>query len=183
MRIVRAAGTLACCIVLVAPVAAAQAVLSPSQPAQQSGPELQALVTVRDSVTRVRNEVARFRRDLALAAGPTVVSRAGRLTGACEGLLTAFAGARPALTVPSGAPATRRAAAETLRAQISATQAVLRSECRTGLRTEGPGTWPDSLKAWGPHRASKIEESLVEYDQAATSFARALDLEYPPKPQ
>lgn len=144
---------------------------------------MRALLTVRDSVTRVRNEIARFRRDLALAAGPTVVSRAGRLHGACEGLLAALGTTRPELTAPSGAPAQARAAAETLRTRMSSTQAVLRSECRTGLRTEGPGIWPDSLKAWGPHRTSQIEQSLVEYEQAATSFAKALDLEYPPKPQ
>lgn len=144
---------------------------------------MRALLAVRDSVTRVRTEVARFRRDLSLAAGPTVVSRAGRLTEACEGLLAAFATSRPGRDLPSGAPAPRRTAAESLRNQVVATQAVLRTECRTGLRSEGPGAWPDSLKAWGPHRTSRIEQSLVDYEKAATQYARAFDLQYPPKPR
>ena len=181
-RLVHALGAVACCIVLLAPAMAAQTVSSAAT-SEQDTPQMRSLLTVRDSVTRVRNEIARFRRDLALASGTTVVSRAGRLNTACEGLLTALANARPGLRAPSGAAAAPRAAAETLHTQMNSAQAVLRSECRTGLRTEVPGAWPDSLKAWGPHRTSRIEQSLVEYEQAATTFAKSLDLQYPPKPQ
>lgn len=167
------------CVALLAAPAESQEV---SAAATQS-PQLRALLVVRDSVTRVRTEIARFSRDLPLAGSQTVMNRARRLTAACTGLRAAFGGAVPDLRARSGAPASVRQTGEAVRAEARRASATLNAECVQGLRPEGPGTWPDSLKAWGPHRTSNIEQSLVAYERAAAAFAKASDIEFPPKAQ
>jgi hypothetical protein len=150
---------------------------------QYQNPQMQALLTVRDSVLSVRREVARFRRDLQLAGAQTVTSRARRLSSACEGLQTALRDGAPDLQSGSGASVTERRASGAMQAQIRETIQVLDGECRIGLRPEGPGAWPDSLKAWGPNRTSNVEGALSAYEGAAVRFAKAADLDFPPKGQ
>ncbi len=143
----------------------------------------QALRAVRDSAERVRGSIARFRRDLQMAGAETVLVRAQRLTQACGGLRAVFAETRPAFRVPADAsPALTRTSGELL-AEMRETDAVLERECEHGLRPDGPGAWADSLKAWGPHRTSRIERSLTAIDGATAQFARAADIDLKPHVQ
>lgn len=146
-------------------------------------PQLRALLVVRDSVARVRSEIARFRRDLSMVGSQTVVGRSRRLTAACQGLQAALTDARPALRARPSAPPPIRRASEAVQTAMRTMAATLDSECRSGLRPEGPGQWPDSLKSWGPHRTNNVEQRIVAYERAAAAFAKASDLEFPPKSQ
>lgn len=141
---------------------------------------VRALRIVRDSTERVRASIARFRRDLPMAGEQTVVSRASRLTEACVGLRTAFAQAMPMLQLPAHAREGLVAARRELVAAMRETESVLRTECERGLSAGGPGQWADSLKAWGPHRTSRIQRSLTSIDAGIAGFARAADIKLPP---
>jgi hypothetical protein len=139
-----------------------------------------ALRMVRDSAERVRGGLARFRRDLPMAGEQTVVSRAERLTRACEGLRTAFDDAVPLLRLSPGAHPGLVSAHRELLAAMRDTKPVLLRECEQGLSANGPGDWADSLKAWGPYRTSQIQRSLSSIDAGIARFARAADIKLQP---
>ena len=177
-RLFRALGIVGLCVGVIASTAVGQ---DAQAAAADMDPQLRALLAVRDSVARVRNEIARFRRDLSMVGSQTVVGRSRRLTSACQGLQAALSQARPNLRARPGAPAQVRRASEAMLDEMRAMSATLDTECRTGLRPEGPGEWPDSLKSWGPHRTNNMEQRIVAYERAAATFAKASDLEFPPK--
>jgi hypothetical protein len=177
---IRAIGVTAVAVVLFVSSADGQAV---SAGGQYQDPQLQALLTLRDSVMSVRREVARFRRDLQFAGARTVMSRARRLSGACEGLQKALRDGAPNLRPAAGASAAERRASDAVQAQIRETTKILDDECRIGLRPDGPGVWSDSLKAWGPYRTSNVEKALSAYEGAAANLAKITDLDFPPNGQ
>ena len=143
----------------------------------------QSLRAVRDSAERVRGSVARFRRDLEQAGAETVLGRAQRLTQACSGLRTVFAQTAPDFRAPANAHAALSQASRELLSEMRAMDAVLQRECERGLRSDGPGAWADSLKAWGPYRTSRIERSLTGIDRTTAQFARAADIDLKPHTQ
>ena len=156
--------------------------------AQQTEPRAasaaeQALRAVRDSVERVRGSVARFRRDLEQAGAETVLGRAQRLTRACTGLRTAFARTAPDFRAPANAHAALTKASRELLSEMREMDVVLQRECERGLRSDGPGAWADTLKAWGPYRTSRIERSLAGIDRTTAQFARAADIDLRPHTQ
>jgi hypothetical protein len=163
------------CCVMVAPLQAQQAMPETVRAAEG------ALRAVRDSAERVRAGIARFRRDLEMAGPETVVGRAQRLTQACAGMRAAFAETTPAFRAPSNASAALTRASQQLLAQMRETDDVLERECESGLRPDGSGAWADSLKAWGPHRTSRIERSLTAIDATAAGFARAAGIDLKPR--
>lgn len=166
-------------LMTVTPAAAAQiradsTAAPPSEPAR-------TLLALRDSVDRVSAELTRFQRDLQLAGGQTVVSRARRLGDACAGLRRAMVAGASVLSAGAAANAGLSDASQDLQSQLRATSRMLAQECEVGLAPEGPGVRADSLKAWGPHRTSLLQQSLNAYQRSAAGFARAAGIELKPK--
>lgn len=162
-----------------APAATAQ-VPTDSAAAPLSEPG-RTLLALRDSVDRVDAELTRFQRDLQLAGEQTVVSRARRLGAACTGLRRAMADGAPVLSGFAAANEALTGVSRDLQSQMRATGRTLERECEVGLAPEGPGVWADSLKAWGPHRTSQLQQSLRAYERSAVSFARAAGIELKPR--
>jgi hypothetical protein len=57
----------------------------------------------------------------------------------------------------------------------------LTGECEEGFRTGGPGSWADTLRAWGPYRGKQISEAIRAYDTAASTFAASLGFRLAPR--
>ena len=169
-------------VVLLTAVASVTSAQSPADAADRQASEAErTLLTLRDSVERVRAELARFQRDLQMAGAQTVVSRARHLRSACEGLRRALTDGAPALTVPASADGGLVSASRSLQSQLRETSRTLARECEVGLGPEGSGARADSLKAWGPHRTSQLQQSLSAYDRAAAGFARAAGIDLKPR--
>ncbi|MBE0591582.1 MAG: hypothetical protein IH616_04195 [Gemmatimonadales bacterium] len=150
-------------------------------PAQELPGYESTLLALRDSVDRVRAELTRFQRDLQLAGAQTVVARARRVSSACEGLHRAMTESAPALQVSASANQGLARASQSLQSQMRETSRALTRECKSGLGPEGPGSWADSLKAWGPHRTSQLEQSLNAYERVVAGFTRAAGIELKPR--
>lgn len=171
--------TTAVLLMSLAPAASAQ-IRADSTAAPPSEPG-RTLLALRDSVDRVGAELTRFQRDLQLAGEQTVVSRARRLGVACAGLRRAMADGASVLSGFAAANAPLAGASRDLQSQMRATSRTLEQECEVGLAPEGPGVWADSLKAWGPHRTSLLQQSLGAYERSVASFARAAGIDLTPR--
>lgn len=143
-----------------------------------------ALVTLRDSVSRVQSDIDRFRRDLQRAGARTVENRARRLQSSCQRLGSTLVATEPNVRVPPDAGSRvgeLRSAERNLVQQMRSTRRVLEDLCEHGLSPNGPGDWPDSLKAWGAHRTSRLEQSLVALHGASARFAGAAGIKIEPR--
>jgi len=143
-----------------------------------------ALVTLRNSVSRVRSDIDRFRRDLQSAGARTVENRSRRLQSSCQSLGATLVETEPGVRVNPrlGARADElRAAERDLVQQMRSVRRVLRDVCEQGLAPTGPGEWADSLKAWGPYRTSRLEQSLLALHGASARFAGAAGIKIEPR--
>jgi hypothetical protein len=143
-----------------------------------------ALVTLRDSVSRVRSDIARFRRDLQTAGARTVENRSRRLQSSCQALGATLVETEPGVRVnprPGPRADELRAAERDLVQQMRSVRRVLQDLCEQGLAPTGPGQWADSLKAWGPSRTSRLEQSLLGLHGASARFAGAAGIKIEPR--
>jgi hypothetical protein len=132
------------------------------------------LAMLRDSVSAVRAALGQFQRDLGVAGGATVLSRATHLAGRCRGLRTVTESAGRVLTPrASWTPALRERHRE-LEARRRELSAALVEHCEQGLGPTGPGERADTIKAWAPHRTSRLSRALTAFERAITRFAQAL---------
>lgn len=128
---------------------------------------------LRDTLDGVTAATWEFNRDLRNAGGVTVLARAERLRERCQAA---------ALALPEAASVFRPApAAASLVEAVRRLQGVLREQCGRGFRRDGPGSWADTLRAWGPYRASQIDDAIREYGAAAGRFAGAVGVKLEPK--
>jgi len=123
----------------------------------------QLLTSLRDTTTAVSAAAGDFNRDLESAGPETVVARANFLRDRCVA-------ARAALT-PAAMQLGRRKDATAVVQSIRQLDRTLSDQCERGFRQNGPGQWPDSLRAWGPFRSREITESIQRYEVAAEKFA------------
>ncbi len=140
-----------------------------------------ALLALRDTVTAVRAELQLFSRDLAQAGPETVLSRAAGLVARCRGAVAALRAAEPVFQPGRVRETGIRRAAGAFAEQLRTLETALEEHCDTGLRPIGEGARADTLKAWGPHRAGRIERALLAYTRAANTFARAAGIRLAPR--
>jgi hypothetical protein len=151
---------------------------SPAQ--QQSADYHEVLLALRDTLTAVQAALSDFRQDLQRAGRETVLSRSAELGRRCRSAAAEVPAAverlRPAMKVS----ATRRVA-QSLIGTMGQLGAALRRECEQGLRADGPGTWAESLRAWGPYRVNRIDRAIGAFEAAAGKFATAAGFKLEPK--
>ena len=151
---------------------------SPAQ--QQSATYHEVLVALRDTLTGVQAALSDLRRDLPSAAGETVLARVAEVRMRCRGVAQEIPRAGRVLR-----PATRgkkgRREAEQLLSSIREMETAIHRECQQGLRRDGPGDWADSLRAWIPYRATRIDRAIRAYEGAAGRFAAAMGFKLEPR--
>ena len=139
----------------------------------------ETLILLRDTLTGVTAATFEFGRDLRAAGGETVLARARRLRVQCHAAGLVMHDAEPAFQ-PWRVPATARQQAGALGAALRRLRAILREQCELGFRQDGPGSWSDSLRAWGPYRSSQIDTGVREYEAMAARFAAAVGVRLEP---
>ncbi|MBI4502217.1 MAG: hypothetical protein HY700_13780 [Gemmatimonadetes bacterium] len=151
---------------------------SPAQ--QQSATYHDALVVLRDTLTGVQAALSDLRRDLPSAARETVLARTAEVHARCRGAAAEIPRAVRVLRPATRESRTRREG-EALISSIRRLRVTIHRECERGLRRDGPGTWPDSLRAWIPYRASRIDRVIRAYEAEAGKFAAAAGFKLEPK--
>jgi hypothetical protein len=139
------------------------------------------VLAVRDTLALAMAGIQTFRRDLATVGAATVIGRAARATQRCEATRRYLERARTQLqqtAVPN--PSVREAVRAYLAALVDV-GAALQEHCEQGLAPSGPGTRADSLRAWGPYRASQLERAFRIHIQAAHRLARAAGFRIEPQ--
>ena len=120
-----------------------------------------------------------FRQDLSQAGKETVLSRAARLRLQCEnvdvGLPHVIESIRPA-----GTDRRHRSSTQSLLLALTSLHSTLRMQCEQGLRAKGLGDWADSVRAWGPSRADRIDRAVRAYEAAAGRFATTMGFRLEP---
>lgn len=133
------------------------------------------LVGLRDTVEVLSSRANDLRRDLRSAGDPTVLSRGERLMQACRGTRDALAGTRP--TIAGWAlPERARAPRDSLFTAMRGLSERIGTMCLRGLDPAGPGSRPDTLRAWAPFRTSELDRAVVLYHGAAARLARSLGI-------
>jgi hypothetical protein len=128
------------------------------------------LSAVGDSVRAVSAAGAELRRDLRGVGDETVISRAMRLRTACRGAATALATARPTLAA-AAVPRERIELRDSLVHLSRALADRIERECLRGLDPKGAGMRADTLRAWGPARTARLDESIAYLTAAMKRFA------------
>jgi hypothetical protein len=136
------------------------------------------LAALRDTVRPVSAAIAEFRRDLRAAGPETVTSKAERLVRACGAARSAVIEASPGVTGRE-APVSTRAAGDSLRAALGDLAAALEEHCAIGLAPTGPGQRVDSLRAWGPYRASQLRMVIDRFNSELTRAATSAGFKLP----
>jgi len=126
------------------------------------------LARLRDTLDAVSAATWELNRDLGTAGNETVLARAQRLRERCQGAAVAL-------------PAAARAFPASLERPIRRLRDVLEVQCVRGLISDGSGSRPDSLRAWGPYRTRRIDDAIRRYDAAAGRFAAAAGVKLEPK--
>lgn len=136
------------------------------------------LVTLRDTVRSVTASIGQFRRDLGAAGPETITQKAERLSGVCAGARSTLVASLPGFG-PTRVPPGARVAADSLRTTIRALVDGLDRHCITGLAPAGPGSRPDSLRAWGPYRAAQLRHLIGRFNNDANRVAAAAGFKLP----
>ena len=152
-----------------------------NSPAQQSPASYHdLLVALRDSLTGVQAALSDFRQDLPRVSRETVVARSRVLQPRCnsaERMIPAVSARIRSATTP--VPTRRDAGA--LLGTLRDLGLVLHRDCVLGLRSQGPGSWADSLRAWAPYRGGRIDRAISAYEGAAGKFAAAMGFKLEPR--
>ena len=134
------------------------------------------LFELRDTVDVVSARVSDFRRDLRSVGDGTVLARSRRLAQSCETARVVLRDARlPLQRLP--ADQAIHAPRDSLGAAMHRLERRLEVECLQGLAPEGPGQRADTLRAWGPNRTSKLDQTITSYHAAAARLARVLGID------
>jgi hypothetical protein len=140
-----------------------------------------ALIMVRDTLAGVRSQVHAFRRDLQQAGPETVVSRATRLRTRCVNAIQTLRTAEPVFRSGRAPDERIRTRSRELVSEMRTLQGTLGEHCEQAMTREGPGVWPDSLRAWGMYRTAQVDRGIMTYYQAAGRFARTADFKLEPR--
>jgi hypothetical protein len=138
------------------------------------------LIALRDTLTSVQAALSEFRQDLPQIGKETVLARSSEIGRRCRAAEAQVSTATERLR-PAAKEARHRTDAESLLRMMGELRTVLRRECQQGLRANGPGIWADTVRAWGPYRADRIDRSIRAYEAAAAKFAAAWGVELEPR--
>jgi hypothetical protein len=138
------------------------------------------LLALRDTLTTVEAALGDFNHDLRSAGPETVLSRSARLRRQCGPAALALARTRTQWQPATRTRRTQREASALITASLKLEQ-TLREECERGFRETGPGSWADSLRAWGPYRSTQIQRGIRLFGVAADRFAAAAGFKLEPK--
>ncbi len=152
-------------------------------PRQQSQSQVSyqaALLRLRDTLVAVEAAAGEFNRDLRVAGAQTVLVRAEHLRRRCENGIVAADSTRRELRSASAIPRLQARHAA-LGDAMATLQRELARECVTPFRSSGPGSWADSLRAWGPYRGGQIADAIRVYNRQAVLFAGAAGFRLEPR--
>lgn len=131
---------------------------------------IDALQSMDASLTAVRGAAANFRVDLPAASPNLVRARAARIRARCVAARTAVANTQTVLSADVYTP-NLRPKQDAVRAELiplDRALALCESEWNTGSAVPA-----DSLRAWGPFRATRLESALRRYEGRAGDFRSA----------
>lgn len=125
---------------------------------------MDAVTAMADSLGGVRGAGAQFNRDLGNASPLLVLTRARAVRARCAGAMVAGA-LLDSLYARHAAVIARDAGVAGWRRELAKLQAELARCDREWTLAVGDNA--DSLRAWGPHRLARLEESARRYSEAA----------------
>lgn len=139
-----------------------------------------AVTSTSDTLDQLRALAQGFRNDLQMASHSLILNRALAIQQACTsgaGALRRLQGILAARTLAASAARSqtqlREAAGETVAALDRCTRSwdpLPRTDARA-----------DTIRSWGPYRASELEQLLRRYDAARRAFGKASGLDPAPK--
>ncbi len=136
---------------------------------------LDAVMAMSDSLAALRGAGAQFNRDLATASAELVTARAREVRGRCQAA-TAAAGRIDSLYQRHASLIARDRGMPDFRRALASLQREL-ARCDREWQVGPRAATVDSVRAWGPHRMSRLDEAARRYGHAASR------LPYPkPKP-
>jgi hypothetical protein len=139
----------------------------------------ETLLALRDTLSVLRASMSRIRRQLSGAGSETLLSWVTHLNRACQNSIAALEQAQP--TFRRRGSDRLSVAARAFLQTIDRSRDAIQEHCSVGLAPEGPGQWTDSLRAWGGYRIGRLERQLVEYDHAASRFAKVAGFRLVPR--
>lgn len=128
----------------------------------------EAVTALGDSLTALAGAGATFQRDLNQSSRQAVLSRAAEVRARCVGARTAVGEVDRVYAAHSTVVAGDRGMPE-YRSELRRLAAEL-ARCESEWQTPYAAATADSLRAWGPHRLSRIDAAARRYAAAAAQL-------------